>query len=267
MAFYVLIRNRRALMAEVDDGADLGVIFENPGSIVPHFNELRQRLVNSAAAVIVGLLVGLGLSEQIIEVLSLPIGGRDALLAIGVTEPLSVFFRVALVSGAIMASPYVIAQLWIFVASGLKKSERRVFYFAFPMAVTLFMMGIAFAYFIMLPVAVPFLLNVLGFTITPTPSDYLRFVTSVLLWMGVAFELPLVVFILARLGLVNARMLLRNWRYAVVIIALVAALVTPTVDPVNMAIVMAPLTMLYLLSIILAIFAYRRRKPKEPEAT
>jgi sec-independent protein translocase protein TatC len=173
---------------------------------------------------------------------------------------------VALVSGAIMASPFVLSQLWIFIASGLKKSERRVFYFIMPMSVILFLSGVAFAYFVMLPVAVPFLLDVLGFTITPTPSDYLTFVTSVLLWMGVAFELPLVIFFLARLGIVNAGMLLRNWRIAIVAIAFVAAMVTPTVDPVNMAIVMAPLSVLYLLSIILAVFARRRRRQGEQPA-
>lgn len=260
LALIALIRNRREISAPVDDADDLGVVFENPGSILPHIHELRRRVINSVLGVIVGLLVGLSLSEQIIDVLSRPIGGRDELLAIGVTEPVRVFFRVALVSGAILASPYVISQIWIFIASGLKPSERRIFYFAFPMATILFLAGVAFAYFVMLPVAVPFLLNVLGFTIAPTPSDYLSFVTSVLLWLGVAFELPLVVFILARLGLVTAGMLLRNWRFAIVIIAFVAALVTPTVDPINMGIVMAPLAVLYLLSIILAVFAYRRRQ-------
>ena len=267
LAFIALIRNRPTLTAELDQSEDLGMIFDNPMSIMPHIDELRRRLLNSAAAIGVGLLVGLALSEQIIEVLALPIGGREALLAIGVTEPLSVFFRVALVSGAILASPFVIVQLWIFVASGLKKSERRMFTFVFPMAIFLFLLGVAFAYFVMLPVAVPFLLNVLGFNITPTPSDYLGFVTSVLLWMGVAFELPMVVFVLARLGLVSAGTLLRNWRIAVVIIAVVAAIVTPTVDPVNMAIVMAPMGGLYLLSIILAVFAYRSRPDKESNST
>jgi sec-independent protein translocase protein TatC len=260
LALIALIRNRRELVAEVDESEDLSVIFEDPGSIVPHIAALRHRLLNSVGGILVGLLVGLALSEPIIDVLAQPIGGREALLAIGVTEPVRVFFRVALVSGAILASPYVISQIWIFVASGLKKSERRMLYFVFPMATILFLSGVGFAYFVMLPVAVPFLLNVLGFNIMPTPSDYIKFVTSVLLWMGIAFELPLVVFIMARLGLVTAGVLLRNWRFAIVIIAFIAAVVTPTVDPVNMAIVMAPLSVLYLLSIILAVFAGRAHR-------
>jgi len=266
LALIALIRNRRDLIAEEEGGDDLSAVFENPSSIVPHVEALRRRLLNSVVGILVGLLVGLALSEPIIDVLAQPIGGREALLAIGVTEPVRVFFRVALVSGAILASPYVIAQLWIFVASGLKKSERRVFYFAFPTAIILFLSGVAFAYFVMLPVAVPFLLSVLGFNITPTPSDYIKFVTSVLLWMGVAFELPLVVFIMARMGLVTAGILLRNWRFAIVIIAFVAAIVTPTVDPVNMAIVMAPLSVLYLLSIIMAVFAGRARRRRQNAA-
>lgn len=266
LALISLIRNRRTLTpAEENDDLPevLSKVFENWQETLPHIYELRRRLLNIVFAVIVGLLIGLLLSEPIIEVLAQPIGGRDALLAIGVTEPLSVFFRVALVSGIILASPYIISQIWLFIARGLLRSEQRIILFVFPMAFLLFLAGISFAYFVMLPVAVPFLLNVLGFTIRPTPSDYLSFVTSVLLWMGVAFELPLVVFVLARLGLVNARMLIRNWRFAIIIIAVVAAVVTPTVDPVNMAIVMAPLAVLYLLSIVLAVFARRRRKRGE----
>lgn len=255
-----LLYNRQGLRAELDEEDSVSLL-DSPSSIIPHIEELRFRLFRGALGVVVGAAVGMLLSDQILDVLTLPIGGKDRLLAIGVTEPLSVYFRVALVSGAIIAAPYVLAQLWIFIASGLRRSEQRAFYLAFPMAIVLFLSGVAFAYFVMLPVAVPFLTNVMGFKTTPTPSDYLKFVMSVLFWMGVAFELPMVVFILARLGLVNAAMLVRNWRISIVLIAVVAAVVTPTADPVNMAIVMAPLTALYILSIILAIFAYRKRSP------
>jgi sec-independent protein translocase protein TatC len=251
-----LLRNRRLISGPIDgDDGDLGAVFEDPSLLLPHFVELRTRVVNSLIAIGLAMVIGLALAQPTLLVLARPIGGLERLQAIRVTETLGVFFRVGLTLGIIFASPYVIAQLWIFVASGLKPGERRVFYLLFPFAIALFLSGVAFAYFVMLPVAVPFLATFMGVKTLPTLNEYVRFVTSALLWVGVSFEMPMAVFILAKVGLVNAGMLARNWRYAVVIIAVVAAIVTPTPDPVNMAIVMAPLSVLYLLSILLAALA------------
>jgi sec-independent protein translocase protein TatC len=251
-----LLRNRRLISGPIDgDDGDLSTVFEDPSLLLPHFVELRTRVINSLIAIGLAMIIGLTLAQPALLVLARPIGGLERLQAIRVTETLGVFFRVGLTLGIIFASPYVIAQLWIFVASGLKPGERRVFYLLFPFAIALFLSGVAFAYFVMLPVAVPFLATFMGVKTLPTLNEYVRFVTSALLWVGVSFEMPMAVFILAKVGLVNAGMLARNWRYAVVIIAVVAAIVTPTPDPVNMAIVMAPLSVLYLLSILLAALA------------
>jgi sec-independent protein translocase protein TatC len=255
VALLALIRNRRAIAAPEEPESDLGVIFENPTSILPHVAELRTRLINSVIAVIIGTIVATALSQTILQLVAKPIGSLDNLQAIGVTEPFGVFFRVALTVGAILAAPYIISQIWIFVAAGLKPSERRLFYLFVPFAVILFMTGVTFAYLVMLPVAVPFLVTFMGVNATPTLENYIKFVTSVLLWVGISFEMPLVMFALAKVGVVNARMLLKNWRIAVVLIAILAAVITPTPDPVNMGIVAAPLFILYLLSIILAMFA------------
>jgi sec-independent protein translocase protein TatC len=111
----------------------------------------------------------------------------------------------------------------------------------------------------MLPTALPFLLNFLGITTVPRPSNYIRFVTSLMFWIGIAFQFPLVIYVMARMGIVRARMLVEGWRIAVIAIAVLAAAVTPTVDPVNMALVMAPMTALYFLSIGLAALAERGR--------
>nr|MBN1229858.1 twin-arginine translocase subunit TatC [Anaerolineae bacterium] len=184
-----------------------------------------------------------------------PIGGAERLIAIGVTEPFGVFFRVSIMLGIILASPYVTAQLWVFVAAGLKYKERRAFYLFVPFAVLLFLLGALFAYLAMLPAAVPFLVGFMGFDATPTLENYVKFVTNVILWVGISFEMPLVIFLLAKTGIVNARMLAKNWRIAIILIAILAAVVTPTPDPVNMGIVAAPLAALYLLSIVLALFA------------
>jgi sec-independent protein translocase protein TatC len=251
-----LLRNRRLISGPIEsEDGDLGVVFETPSLLLPHLVELRTRVVNSLIAIVLAMVIGLALARSAVEAMAQPIGGLERLQAIRVTETLGVFFRVGLTLGIILASPYAIAQLWIFVASGLKSSERRVFYFLFPFAIVLFLLGVAFAYFVMLPVAVPFLATFMGISTRPTLSEYVKFVTSALLWVGVSFEMPMASFILAKVGLVNAGMLARNWRYAVVIIAIAAAIVTPTPDPVNMAIVMAPLSVLYLLSILLAALA------------
>jgi sec-independent protein translocase protein TatC len=251
-----LLRNRRLIGGPIDgDDGDLGAVFEDPALLLPHFVELRTRIVNSLIAIGLAMIIGLTLAQPALLVLARPIGGLERLQAIRVTETLGVFFRVGLTLGIIFASPYVIAQLWIFVASGLKPGERRVFYLLFPFAIALFLSGVAFAYFVMLPVAVPFLATFMGIKTLPTLNEYVKFVTSALLWVGVSFEMPMAAFVLAKVGLVNAGMLARNWRYAVVIIAVAAAIITPTPDPVNMAIVMAPLSVLYLLSILLAALA------------
>ncbi len=254
-ALTALLRNRRVLRAPLDEGGDMGAIFENPQAIMPHVLELRSRIIRALIAIAVATVTAMILADQVLVVLAEPIGGFDKLQVIRVTEPVSVWFRVALTVGIILASPFVFAQLWLFIVAGLKPTERRAFYLLFPFALILFLTGIAFAYFIMLPVSVDFLTNFLGFPGRPTLEDYVKFVTTVLLWVGVSFELPLIMFALAKMKLVTARMLAQNWRIAVVLIAALAAVVTPTPDPINMGIVAAPLLVLYVLSIVLALFA------------
>jgi sec-independent protein translocase protein TatC len=254
-AAIALIRNRRVEDPPSDDVGDLGMVFENPRALMPHILELRNRTIHAAVAVVVGTITAIALADQVLAFLAGPIGGFEQLQVIRVTEPVSVWFRVSLTVGVILASPYVIAQLWIFVMSGLRASERRVFYMLFPAALFLFLTGVAFAYYAMLPVTVPFLTTFLNFAARPTLEDYVKFVTTVLLWVGASFELPLIMFGLAKLKIVNARMLAQNWRIAIVVIAILAAVITPTPDPINMGIVAAPLFVLYILSVILALFA------------
>jgi sec-independent protein translocase protein TatC len=254
-AMVVLIANRRILRQPIGGEGGLGSVFDNPSSILPHFIELRTRLVRSLIAIAVGAAISALITEPILKLLAEPVGGPQALIAISVTESFGVFFRISIVVGIILASPYVIAQLWVFVAAGLRTTERRVFYLFVPFAVILFVAGVAFAYLVMLPTAVPFLIQFMGFNATPTLENYVKFVTNVLLWVGLSFEMPLVFFALAKAGVVDARMLARNWRIAIVGIAVAAAVVTPTPDPVNMGIVAAPLAVLYVLSVVLALFA------------
>jgi sec-independent protein translocase protein TatC len=145
--------------------------------------------------------------------------------------------------------------LWIFIAAGLKPAERRWFYLLFPFALILFLSGVSFAYFVMLPAAIPFLTGFMSIRTIPTLDDYIGFVSTVLLWVGVSFEMPMAIFLLAKAKIVSAKMLIRYWRYAIVVIMIASAVITPTPDPVNMLLVAAPLFVLYLLSIVLALFA------------
>jgi len=224
-------------------------------SLLEHLEELRSRLIKAALALLVGTLISFALAQQIMEFLARPIGGLSQLESIEITENIGVFMRVSLASGAVIAMPVLVYQVWRFIAPGLVPRERRYVYYVVPGATLLFLLGVAFAYFVMLPVAVPFLKNFLGIPNTPRPANYFSFVTWVMLSMGLSFETPIFIFFLAKMGLVSPRTLLRQWRYAVVIIAIIAAVVTPTVDPVNMSIVMLPLLALYALSILLAYLA------------
>jgi sec-independent protein translocase protein TatC len=121
----------------------------------------------------------------------------------------------------------------------------------------------AFAYYVMMPAALPFLLNFMGIPTAIRPASYVGFTTGVMFWIGLAFEFPLVIFALAGMGLIRAQTLASQWRISVVIIAVLAAAITPTIDPVNMALVMGPMVLLYFLSIGLAYLAQGRREARE----
>ncbi len=224
-----------------------------------HLEELRKRLFYSLIALVVGMVVAVIFSDFLLALVSRPIGGFENLLSIQVTENLSVYFRITMLGGFILALPFVLIQLILFVSPGLKKTERIWLFRAIPLATLLFCGGVAFAYFVMLPTALPFLVEFPGPEVLPKWRDYVSFVTNLLFWIGISFETPLIMFVLAKLGIISAKGLLKQWRYAVIIIAVLAAVATPTPDPVNMALLMAPLFLLYLLGILLAALARKEK--------
>jgi len=228
-------------------------------TLMEHLAELRERLIKSFIALAVGAVIGLVLSEQILKFLLSPYGPSKQLLVTNPLSPLTNVFVVSVTFGAILASPVVLYQILAFVFPGLLPHERRWVLIALPFGFGLFILGAAFAFFIMLPAAVGFLTSIFPsvFTVALTPDDYIPFVAGVMFWMGLAFEMPLIVFVLAKANVLNARVLVRHWRWAVVIIAVLAALITPTPDPINMSLVMVPLMLLYGLSIVLAALARR----------
>ncbi len=227
---------------------------------VPHLNELRRRLVVSGAVWLAATALAFVFAGQVIAILAQPVGGLAGLQAIELTENLGVYMRTALTLGAVLAMPVFVYEIVAFIVPGLMPSERRLLFIALPFVILSFLAGAAFAYFVMLPVAIPFLVNFGGIPTAPRPKDYVGFITRVVFWIGVAFETPLIIAVLARIGIVSPTQLRKSWRIAVVVIAVLAAIITPTIDPVNMAIVMTPLFGLYLLSVVLAQWVYRERK-------
>jgi sec-independent protein translocase protein TatC len=238
---------------------------QNPSGIFEHINDLRKHIFRALIFLIITTSISFIYTAQIIDFLAKPVGGLQKLVAIDVTEPIGVFMRVALLTGFTIALPYIIFELWLFVAPGLKKRTRLGSLVTIPVATALFFSGMAFAYFILLPVGIPWLTQVMGIRTEVRPSSYVQFVTTVLFWIGLAFEFPLIIYFLALVGLVRAKALLDQWRLAVVIIAILAATITPTVDPINMSLVMFPMITLYFISIGLASIAERTRR-KQSEA-
>jgi sec-independent protein translocase protein TatC len=233
------------------------VQFESSQSLLAHLDELRRRLFKAFFAVVVTTAISFVFSDRIIEYLAGPIGGRDALVAIEITENVSIFMKVSLLCGFMLGLPFVAYQLFSFVMPGLTRREKVWVLLGVPFASLLFIGGVAFTWFVMLPTAVPFLTNFLGIRSQIRPANYFEFITRLMFWIGLCFEMPLIFMLLARLKFITARKLASGWRYAVVGMAVVAAVVTPTVDPINMGLVMLPLLGLYIISIVLAALAGR----------
>lgn len=228
-------------------------------SMLGHVNELRKRLLISVIALVVTTIIGFAFSQQLAEILADPIGGLSAMESIDVTENVTAFMKISLLAGVVLALPIIVYEIFAFIMPGLNRNERKWVWFMMPLATLFFAGGVLFAYFFMLPTALPFLLNFMGITTAPRPSTYFGFVLNLLFWVGLAFELPLIVFLLARIGFITARQLIKQWRIAIIVIAILSALITPTPDPVNMALMMLPLLTLYLISILFAVIAGRSR--------
>ncbi len=235
-------------------------------SLMEHLIELRTRLIWVVGALLIGTLIAMLFVNPLLRFITKPLSdlGADT-IAIGPTDTITIFFKVSVTVGAVFAMPVIVYQFIAFMSPGLYPHEKRMLLLTLPGVMVLFGIGAAFAYFMLLPVAVGFLQGFLGDVIRQewTIDRYVGFVTRVVFWIGVAFETPLVISFMARAGLVSGPQLLRVWRQAIVIIAIVAAAITPTIDPVNMTIVMLPLIVLYMGSVGLAYILYRERAPRD----
>jgi sec-independent protein translocase protein TatC len=236
---------------------------QKPSLFLEHLDVLRKHLLRILVILVLCVGILFIFTTDIVDFLATPIGGLDELVAIDVTESVGVFMRVALLGAAVLASPYIAFELWLFAAPGLLPRARKLGLLGIPFVLLFFLAGLFFTFKYLLPSALPFLLNFMGVEALPRISSYIKFVTGIMFWIGLAFEFPLVIFVLTMMGILQPRSVVKQWRIAIVIIAIAAAAITPTPDPINMSIVMIPLILLYIISIgfsYLAAFGRKQRK-------
>lgn len=249
---------------------------ELPGmSFLEHLEELRRRIIYSVLAVGVAFFVGWWKAERIFGFMQGPIVTAlhahkldEKLVYTNPVDPFNMYLKVALIAGLFIASPFVLYQVWAFIAPGLYRHERRyVLPFLFS-TVGLFLAGGAFGYKMVYPAALDFLIGY-GAQFQPmiTIHEYTNLFLTVILGMGIIFEMPILIFFLALMGIVSAGWMWRNLRYSILAIFIIAAIMTPTTDILNMCIFAAPMVALYVLSIAIAWLVHpRQRKARAAKA-
>src|SRR5580704_12316377 len=239
-------------------------------SFFEHLVELRKRLIHAAIAIVLGTGVGLLLSKHFITFIVQPMhmalrsaGLEDNLYYTSPAGYVSLVINLGLYLGIAIAMPYVLYQVWLFVAPGLFKHERRAVAGFIVSSMFLFLCGLAFGYYVMLPTTLTF---VIGFAnegpIKPLFSinEYFDLSLVILLGLGIVFELPVLIFILSLFGIVTPKFLLKNFRYAMLIITIVAAIVTPTPDATTMLVFMAPMIVLYFVGVLVSYVVLRKKE-------
>jgi sec-independent protein translocase protein TatC len=241
---------------------------EGKMSFFEHLVELRKRLLYSVVAIAAGMVLGFFVAQRVFDIIARPMLAalRDAhleekLVYTSPTGVINLLITLGLYLGIVIASPVVLYQVWLFIAPGLYRNERRaavVFIFS---GTLLFLCGIAFGYFVMLPYVLRFLIGFNGpFKPLVSINEYFDFILVVLLGLGAIFELPVLIFFLSLFGIVTPKFLWANIRYAILIITIIAAIVTPTPDATTMLVFMAPMVLLYFVGIGVSYMVERRRR-------
>jgi sec-independent protein translocase protein TatC len=234
-----------------------------------HLKEMRDRITKSVIVLVITTAIAFVFGEQILKLLIVPAPPDIELQAIELVENLAVYFKVALAGGVILAMPFLVYQIFAFVAPALTRQEKSYIYRILPFITVMFFGGVAFAYFIALPPALRFLLSWMSDIAQPQIriSDYVNIVTRLILSVGLVFETPVIIMFLARMGLVTPQWLARRRKLWVVLAFVIAAIITPTFDPINQTIIALPLIILLELSILLARFVYKKRAETAPVET
>jgi len=243
---------------------------ELPGmSLMEHLEELRKRLFWSIAYLAIGFAVAYALHKQLTAIIQKPL--TDIHLSMTMTHPtdaINFFIKTSLVCGAILASPFILYQVWLFISPGMYQNEKKYVWPFMTVTVGLFLGGTWFGYRYVLPGAMVFLIQDFGknFTHMITIDDYTGFFLAVILGLGVTFEMPIVIFFLALFGIVDAQFLIKNFRYAVMAIFLLAAVICPDPSPVGMCLFATPMLVLYFVGVGVAYFVHPNRRKKKVAA-
>ena len=235
-------------------------------TILGHLLELRKRLIKSVIAVAIATLISFIFAKQIFYILIMPTGGID-LIFIEMTEMIGTYMKVCLAGGAVLAMPYFVFHAIMFVSPALTPKEKKYVYLVLPWIGLMFAGGVVFCYFILLPPAMKFLVTFGSDIATPQIKigNYISVVTRLLLAIGLVFEMPVITTFLARLGIITPKWLAGKRKVSIIFAFILAAIITPTFDPVNQCLVAVPLIILYELSIWLAKLVYRKREEFVPE--
>ena len=241
---------------------------ELPGmSLMEHLDELRKRIIRSFIFLVLGFAVAGIFYKQLVAFIQAPLNHiGKSLVFTHPMDPLNLDIQVSLIGGLILASPFILYQVWLFIAPGLYQNERRFVIPFMAATVGLFLAGAAFGYFWVLPGAMQILIIDFGKNFTPmvTIEEYSSFFLSIILGLGISFEMPVLIFFLALFGIVTPRFLWKNIRYAILAVFIVAAIICPSPDPWTMCIYALPMLVLYLLGIGIAWWVHpARRKAKE----
>jgi sec-independent protein translocase protein TatC len=238
-----------------------------------HLEELRRRIVYSIAAVALGFFACWWKVEKIYDIMQRPImdalrnnGMSEKLVYLNPTEPFNLYLKIAALAGLFLTSPFVLYQVWMFISPGLYRNEKRYVVPFMVSTIALFSAGGYFGFKIVYPAALNFLIS-FGKQFQPmiTIKEYTELFLSIILGMGLIFEMPILVFFLALMGIVTAGWMWKNFRYSILIIFIVAAIVTPTTDILNMCIFAAPMIALYALSIGIAYVVHPRQRAARRE--
>jgi len=228
-------------------------------SVLSHLGELRSRLIRSVIAIVIASVVAFIFRDWIFYILILPAEGIS-LIYIEMTEMIGTIMRVCLAAGIVLAMPYLVYQGIMFVSPALTRKEKKYVYLILPWIALMFLGGVAFGYFILVPPATRFLLTWGADIATPEIriGNYISIVTRLLLAIGIVFEMPVITTFLSRLGIIKPKWLADRRRLAIIVAFILAAIITPTFDPINQSLVAVPMIVLYEMSIWLAKLVQRK---------
>ncbi len=232
-------------------------------SLIDHLEELRWRIILCLITLVITAIISSVFTPRILEILKKPAGDSLKTLAFfGPTEAIWAYIKIALVSGLIISLPVILFQVWCFISPALEERERRTIASFLWLIILFFIGGLIFAYYVLLPFALKFLLTFASSQLVPLISidKYLSFVFILLLGCGLVFEMPVAVLTLSRLNIITSSTLRRHRKIAVLLIFIIAGVITPTPDAFNMILMAVPMLLLYEISIALAFISEKKRK-------